>query len=336
MISVIILIYNAERYLDKCLTSILENTYRNLEVICVNDGSTDGSPMILQRIKAQDPRVVVIDQENLDLERARNNGLDAATGDYIAFIDADDFVHPKYFELLLECMKTTDADMVVCGVRRFTENEEFSIEPKPELRYKKLTAEQLAASCFPRRVVWGRLMRSRDAQTLRFPPEVRWAQDSLYNLRLIGRLDDPAIYEIDAELYYYLQIPTSRFHRHAYESAIAIADWYVRHWRDPRHMKTGPWAWVLLYHAITTTLRTRYQASLLKNRKLVRKSNALLRPMVTDLVRDRYVRLKYKLGFAVIALFPWVYRRFRVWNDPTFKDSEKEFIKNVGETSKFP
>lgn len=86
-ISVIIPVYNTERYLPRCLDSVLSNTYDNLEVICINDGSTDNSRNILDNYKVSDERVVVINQKNSGVSAARNAGINVATGEYIAFID---------------------------------------------------------------------------------------------------------------------------------------------------------------------------------------------------------------------------------------------------------
>ena len=94
LISVIIPVYNVEAYLPRCLDSVIQNTYRNLEIICVDDGSTDGSPEILRDYAQRDARITVITKENGGVSSARNAGLDRATGEFVAFIDSDDFVHP--------------------------------------------------------------------------------------------------------------------------------------------------------------------------------------------------------------------------------------------------
>ena len=95
LISVIIPVYNTEAYLERCLVSVLSNTYRDLEVICINDGSTDGSLEILNAFARQDERVTVIDKKNGGLSAARNDGLRRATGEWIAFIDSDDWTAPS-------------------------------------------------------------------------------------------------------------------------------------------------------------------------------------------------------------------------------------------------
>lgn len=101
LVSVIIPIYNTARYLPRCLESIRNSDYKNLEIICINDGSTDNCLEILQEYKNKDNRVLVIDVPNGGVSKARNIGLDYATGDYICFIDSDDWIHRQFFSALL-------------------------------------------------------------------------------------------------------------------------------------------------------------------------------------------------------------------------------------------
>lgn len=116
-ISVIIPVYNNEQYLEECLNSIVNQTYRDLEIICVNDGSTDGSLSILEEFAQKDPRVIIIDQENKGQSAARNAGLEVAKGEYITFIDSEDFVNPNTYMTALEFIKEND---VVCfGIKVF-------------------------------------------------------------------------------------------------------------------------------------------------------------------------------------------------------------------------
>lgn len=101
LVSVIIPIYNTARYLPRCLESIRNSDYKNLEIICINDGSTDNCLEILQEYKNKDNRILVIDVPNGGVSKARNIGLDYATGDYICFIDSDDWIHRQFFSALL-------------------------------------------------------------------------------------------------------------------------------------------------------------------------------------------------------------------------------------------
>lgn len=121
-ISVCIPFYNLEPYVSRCLDSILENTYRNLEVICVNDGSADGTSDLLHNYADNDSRVIVIDKENGGVMSARNVALAAATGDFISFIDGDDWIHKRFFEVLMSVWEKSDADTVICAYKKSSEH----------------------------------------------------------------------------------------------------------------------------------------------------------------------------------------------------------------------
>ena len=112
-VSIIVPVYNKERFLRQCLDSLLDQTYRAIEIICVNDGSTDGSLEILQDYAERDNRIVVIDQENKGAGNARNAGIRIARGRYLQFLDADDFFEPVMIEKMLKKADAKDADIVI-------------------------------------------------------------------------------------------------------------------------------------------------------------------------------------------------------------------------------
>ena len=308
MISVIIPIYNAEQYLDKCLLSVASNTYRDLEIICVNDSSTDSSPDILRKWQLKDPRIVVVSHENRGLPEARNSGLEAATGEYTVFIDADDWVHPQFFRYLLDCREKTGADIVMCGVQKVYEGEAVEPEPVCEPLYRKLTAGEYYSDLYGRLMIWGKLLRNCDTDRLRFPREVDSYQDTLYNMKLVASLKQPDVYIIEAPLYYYLQRPDSLSRKRTYKEKIEIANWYVQNERDPLPQRNDEWGHLLLHHVITVTLFCRYRAQLADDREFVGHADALLRVMLTDMFRDNTVSLRYKAVHTIKILFPCLYR----------------------------
>lgn len=112
MISVIIPVYNAEKYLSKCIDSVLNQTYQDLEIILVNDGSTDDSEKILEKYRSRDSRIVIINKDNGGASTARNVGLDTAHGEYITFVDSDDTISPYYLEILHNCALNDGSDFV--------------------------------------------------------------------------------------------------------------------------------------------------------------------------------------------------------------------------------
>lgn len=117
LVSVIVPIYNVEPYLERCVDSILAQTYRHLEVILVDDGSPDGCGAICDRYVSADARVHVIHKQNGGLSSARNAGLDAATGDYVMFTDSDDWIEPEMVSVLLRGITENDADIATCNLR---------------------------------------------------------------------------------------------------------------------------------------------------------------------------------------------------------------------------
>ena len=125
VISVIIPVYNAERYLRECLTSLVNQTFRAYEIIAVNDGSTDGSLAILRHFQKDWPQLRVIDQENGGVSAARNVGMAAARGEYLGFMDADDTVAPNYLERLYRTCVDTGAEISCCYYYYRMDNSDF-------------------------------------------------------------------------------------------------------------------------------------------------------------------------------------------------------------------
>lgn len=117
LVSVIVPIYNSEKYLEECVDSILANTYTNLEVILVDDGSSDASPAICDAYVCQDERVRVIHKKNSGIGDARNAGLAVANGTYVTFVDSDDVLSPVLYEQMTDTMEKTGADIVTCEYR---------------------------------------------------------------------------------------------------------------------------------------------------------------------------------------------------------------------------
>ena len=114
--SIIVPVYNSAATLQKCLDSILNQTFENYEVILINDGSTDASWNICQQYKSKDERFIILNQENSGPSQARNCGLEIANGDWICFVDSDDWISPKMYEIMLKHLKEKNADICACGI----------------------------------------------------------------------------------------------------------------------------------------------------------------------------------------------------------------------------
>ena len=118
-ISIIVPIYNVEQFLEECVKSILDQTYQDLEVILIDDGSTDRSSEICDELAATDRRIIVYHQNNLGISEARNTGLGLATGQYIGFVDSDDVIHPNMYEWLMAALQEEKAEVAICHERAF-------------------------------------------------------------------------------------------------------------------------------------------------------------------------------------------------------------------------
>ena len=142
LITVIIPVYNTEKYLDKCIKSVINQTYKNLEIIIVNDGSTDNSLNYIQKCKKQDNRIKIINKANGGLSSSRNKALDIHKGKYISFIDSDDYVDSNFIEELYNNLINTNSDISVCnyyntinGIDYFKKYENFVLEGKDKYKY---------------------------------------------------------------------------------------------------------------------------------------------------------------------------------------------------------
>lgn len=156
VLSVIVPIYNMARYLDACLASLAGQTFRDIEVICVDDGSEDDSRRIAERYAATDSRFQVICQENRGLGPSRNRGISRATGEFLSFVDADDMVPENAFEVLIASLRSTGSDIACGAVHRFDStgsvpswlHKEIYEESRPKTHIRRYPA--LAAN----RTIW--------------------------------------------------------------------------------------------------------------------------------------------------------------------------------------
>ncbi|MBR4461216.1 MAG: glycosyltransferase family 2 protein [Erysipelotrichaceae bacterium] len=137
-VSVIIPVYNASNYLEQCLDSVADQTLKEIEIICVDDGSTDDSPMILKRYADQDGRFLLLKQQNQYAGVARNTGMKEAKGKYLVFWDADDYFKPEALEKMYKQCEADDADICVCGGRQYYQDIELEVSGSRYLRKKDM------------------------------------------------------------------------------------------------------------------------------------------------------------------------------------------------------
>lgn len=153
-ISVVVPVYNVEQYLEKCVNSIINQTYKNLEIILVDDGATDKSGKLCDELAKLDNRIMVYHKKNGGLSDARNYGVERATGDYIGFVDGDDYIDAEMYEKLYEAIKKENVDVAECNlkiiysdrVELFTEKKYYSVYTKQEYLEEYLKIEKIFGS----------------------------------------------------------------------------------------------------------------------------------------------------------------------------------------------
>lgn len=206
LISIIVPVYKVEEYLDKCIESIVNQTYTNLEIILVDDGSPDNCPKMCDKWAEKDNRIKVIHKENGGLSDARNAGLSVATGDFIAFVDSDDYIESDMYEKLLSVIINTSSDISVCNLRYVYVNESTALCNKinTELITEYTTEEAMSALIDDkiRQVVWNKLYRTEIIKDVNFDVG-KYHEDEFWSYKAIGSANKIAT--IDYTGYNYLQ-----------------------------------------------------------------------------------------------------------------------------------
>ncbi len=185
LISIIIPVFQAEKYIKRCLDSVVNQSYKNLEIILINDGSTDKSEEIIKRYMENDERIKLLYQTNQGAGAARNNGLDVATGTYIGFVDSDDWIEPDMYEYLYRIIKEENADIAACDFIS-TSTTGSKINNKETEKLKCMNQEEVMKFFF--RVngeksfyaVWNMLYKKSMIENCRFP-EGKITEDLLFN-----------------------------------------------------------------------------------------------------------------------------------------------------------
>lgn len=205
-ISIIVPVYNAEHTLKKCVQSLINQTYQNIEIILVNDGSTDASLRICREFAESDNRITVIDMPNGGVSSARNAGLDAAKGDFVMFCDSDDIVHPQWCEKLLA--KFTEDTLVMCRYKAFQSGEEVTdwaeqiekADTITSIPKKDFIVHQSDGGWSPViKIYENRVIREHD---IRFPTELSLGEDLTFILRYLSVIGGD-IKVLETPLYYY-------------------------------------------------------------------------------------------------------------------------------------
>ena len=186
-VSVIVPVYNVEKYLEKCLESLIHQTLKEIEIIIINDGATDSSPKIIERYTQKDSRIKTINQKNQGLSGARNSGLKIAQGEYISFIDSDDWVDQDFLEKLYNSAKNNNADIAMTTIIRKREKiQKYRVHYIKENVYEtleeKIKACNIPTCCY----VWNKLYKKNLLENMEFSIN-RYFEDMLWIPEIIKK-----------------------------------------------------------------------------------------------------------------------------------------------------
>ena len=210
MVSVIIPIYNAEKYIEECIQSIVNQTYNDLEILCIFDGSTDESYKICEKISKKDSRVKLIIKENGGVSSTRNLGIEVSCGEFLIFVDADDYIEKNCIEKMVKLLEEHNSDIVQVGYfRNFEDKNNSQIEiyedvSKDDFELSIISMKhdvEMPKELFQFRCVWGKLYKRKLINEIRFKTDTYFFEDGLFNLEILDNVKK--ITCTTEQLYYY-------------------------------------------------------------------------------------------------------------------------------------
>lgn len=203
-ISLIVPCYNIRKYLPRCIESILAQTYKNLEIILISDGSTDGTDEVIREYAKKDSRIIPIFKQNLGVSDTRNRGLDIATGDYIGFVDGDDYIEPEMYETLLKNAIENNADISHCGYQMvFPSRVDYYYNTgKKVIQDNKKGIRDIIVGDYVEPGIWNKLYRLNTLKELRMPPDIKINEDVIFNFYAFVN-SQKSVYE-DLPFYHYI------------------------------------------------------------------------------------------------------------------------------------
>lgn len=221
VVSIVVSVYNVERYLAECIESILKQTYRNIEILLIDDGSLDNSGKICDNYAEKDSRIKVIHKENGGASSARNVGLEEAKGEFVMFIDGDDFVDEHYIEKMYNNSQKNNSDLVFCGYWKYIDGKnEQAQENLPKsidvnIKNKAFIKFFSAFISYKNNIMgccWRILYKKKILKDVRFNEQIRIAEDLLFVLQVILKANTLSF--ISEGLYFYRQNSQSVLHNY--------------------------------------------------------------------------------------------------------------------------
>ena len=329
LVSIIVPVYNLENYIDNCINSLLNQTYKNIEIICVDDGSKDSSAAVISKLMESDSRIRYIYQENSGVSAARNKGVAEAKGEYLMFVDGDDYIHPQSIDILFTSIERYSVDMVSAHQQSTFDRDEEML-PISVYECRKATHKDLfqtvhgnvigKSSC-------AKLFRTEIARKVTFPVGISSGEDANFVIKLLASGIKTAI--VDKVLYYYYtrenSCVTSRFTKSKFSITLSF-DNLCEYLKDSEYNFLKAYCLQYLFQTIcynrTLSIGTDAQDYVLSECERI--GNKWLKAFI----KNKDIDIKIRILFTIFFKSRPIYELARIIQDPTMKDYYKNRKKN--------
>ena len=315
LISVIIPVFNVEKYLERCIKSIINQTYKNLEILLINDGSTDKSIEICNRYLEFDSRIILLNKENGGLSSARNLGIDKAKGEYISFVDSDDFIHELMYETLVSNLEKNDCDISIIESFDVIEDKDFIFELKNTNNSIVYSKEEAIANYLDGNFIpaWGKLYRKELFESIRFPIGIL-NEDEAIMIRVFDSCTRNIVYQ-DIKLYFYLRRKSGSI-TSTKKNLKNNIDWINNSYSNLIYIKNNYPKLIRkcearYYNSIVAMLIRLVDLNSIEFNSEIYKYKRLLRVNNNKILRNSEVTLKFKIKCCLMALNINIYKFIR-------------------------
>ncbi len=307
LITIIVPIYNAEKYLSKCLNSIINQTYKNLEIILVNDGSTDNSGNICQKYSEKDKRIKIIQKNNEGVSKARNDAIEIAKGKYIVFADSDDFLELTMVEKMEKSAEDNDSDIVICEYNNFIENENrfehITLKDYKDKLFKDLISdEETLYGGFP----WNKMIK-RECISKNYRTDIHYYENLIFFLDNSNNFNKYSV--VHEKLYNYCINDKSAVHNKEYSikklSTVVALD-YVINLVDDQYKDF----YKSLYIARTNENLFFIKLKKINNEEII-KYKKKAKEYYKDIKNSKDISLKTKMKMFIIVRMGFIYNIYK-------------------------
>lgn len=309
-VSIIVPIYNVEAYLERCLESIIRQSYWYIEVILVDDGSEDKSGMICEMYAKKDSRLKVIHKTNGGLSDARNVGIDACTGDFLFFLDSDDFIQEHTIEIMLDAAVRYSADIVECGVQYFyQDNVDWDSDENTEKVYD---GNQILYSILNydfKIMAWNKLYRRYLFDTIRFP-KGKINEDEFTVPYVVEKCNKYVV--INKKCYGYYQRTGSIMNSYFSEKNLEVMEILKNRYTYFKKKYDGRYDEVILYHFLCTCTYLKVKAKKnAANKKIIAIIDKEIENVYSELITNKNITQKIKYKAIITKMLPKITFRIR-------------------------